>query len=572
MSLYVETRERNMNRGPTPVWRKTSRLKVKTGCTTCKLRRVKCDENRPFCKKCSGFGRKCGGYDSSVHRSEPPDNSLQPHSTVPKCQAKPLPAIIPQPIDSLHFGSEREARYFRVFRDQAAHELAGAFQLYLWNRLVLQVSQDEPFVKHAIIALGALNLAHKSRPIKASFCLRTDPRDPDDHYRFALEQYDRAVRYMRTSISDLDRDLWRALLSCLFIYCFECFQGRRDLAISNAKSGQLLVQEQIMLQARRKMKGNHQKTHFIEGTIIQAFGRLDLLILTAADTRSTAEHRGFEPEGCIFLTRMPSKFGSIYEAKNHFELLMRKIGHFMGSALETIDTRPSGASVHESEKAAQVPPGTSIYSYQGAVLRAEYLSAHAKLSADLHAWFVAFATVVHKLAGIKEEDTSWQAMARLYIHSHAHKIMLASMVSTSQMYYDDFIPDFKTIVFHASPIFHRSSKMIQPNFTFDISLKPPVAFVAFCCRDWTVRRQALALLKLPSTQQDVFWNKDMLAAQAQMIMEMEEEGLRFREMIPEKKRARTLNVDVDEVKRSANVGVVQGRGEEQVVCQKVIKW
>ncbi|KAI1757465.1 hypothetical protein F4782DRAFT_130684 [Xylaria castorea] len=33
------------------------------GCNTCRMRRVKCDNARPFCKKCIDYGRECGGYE-----------------------------------------------------------------------------------------------------------------------------------------------------------------------------------------------------------------------------------------------------------------------------------------------------------------------------------------------------------------------------------------------------------------------------------------------------------------------------------------------------------------------------
>ncbi|KAI0477009.1 hypothetical protein F4859DRAFT_70846 [Xylaria cf. heliscus] len=33
------------------------------GCNTCRGRRVKCDNTRPFCKKCIDYGRECGGYE-----------------------------------------------------------------------------------------------------------------------------------------------------------------------------------------------------------------------------------------------------------------------------------------------------------------------------------------------------------------------------------------------------------------------------------------------------------------------------------------------------------------------------
>ncbi|TQV94296.1 hypothetical protein V2A60_002668 [Cordyceps javanica] len=36
--------------------------KVKTGCITCRVRRVKCDETKPHCKRCMAYGYVCDGY------------------------------------------------------------------------------------------------------------------------------------------------------------------------------------------------------------------------------------------------------------------------------------------------------------------------------------------------------------------------------------------------------------------------------------------------------------------------------------------------------------------------------
>ncbi|KAH7309869.1 hypothetical protein B0I35DRAFT_398048 [Stachybotrys elegans] len=41
-----------------------STTRVKTGCATCRIRRVKCDEAKPSCNKCLSTGRVCDGYES----------------------------------------------------------------------------------------------------------------------------------------------------------------------------------------------------------------------------------------------------------------------------------------------------------------------------------------------------------------------------------------------------------------------------------------------------------------------------------------------------------------------------
>ncbi|KAL4920307.1 hypothetical protein BDW62DRAFT_177196 [Aspergillus aurantiobrunneus] len=43
-----------LSRGPT-----RKRLRVNTGCRTCRTRRVKCDEEKPTCRNCAKKKRLC---------------------------------------------------------------------------------------------------------------------------------------------------------------------------------------------------------------------------------------------------------------------------------------------------------------------------------------------------------------------------------------------------------------------------------------------------------------------------------------------------------------------------------
>ncbi|CAG8979869.1 hypothetical protein HYALB_00002642 [Hymenoscyphus albidus] len=53
---------------------RASKPKVKTGCQTCKIRRVKCDETKPSCLRCVKFGHQCDGY-VSKHTTKPSQGS-----------------------------------------------------------------------------------------------------------------------------------------------------------------------------------------------------------------------------------------------------------------------------------------------------------------------------------------------------------------------------------------------------------------------------------------------------------------------------------------------------------------
>lgn len=66
---------------------KTKRTtRTRTGCYTCRVRRIKCDETKPICKRCSIADKYCDGYmyqdsikrDFVLHASRPNVNEPAP--------------------------------------------------------------------------------------------------------------------------------------------------------------------------------------------------------------------------------------------------------------------------------------------------------------------------------------------------------------------------------------------------------------------------------------------------------------------------------------------------------------
>ncbi|KAM3540802.1 hypothetical protein ARSEF1564_006270 [Beauveria bassiana] len=64
------------NEGTSPPRQKRWATKTRTGCITCRIRRVKCDEAKPMCNRCMTSGRMCDGY-----KSPPQKPSKQTAST-----------------------------------------------------------------------------------------------------------------------------------------------------------------------------------------------------------------------------------------------------------------------------------------------------------------------------------------------------------------------------------------------------------------------------------------------------------------------------------------------------------
>ncbi|RDA83204.1 hypothetical protein CP532_1231 [Ophiocordyceps camponoti-leonardi (nom. inval.)] len=99
--------------------------RTKTGCLTCRKRRIKCDENKPRCKNCIKSKRECEGYNQRVVFKDPMgaqqghynpalypssmpylDDPLAPHHAKPQAQM-PLQAIAPKP-SPYSFGQQQQ--------------------------------------------------------------------------------------------------------------------------------------------------------------------------------------------------------------------------------------------------------------------------------------------------------------------------------------------------------------------------------------------------------------------------------------------------------------------------------
>ncbi|KAG9828365.1 hypothetical protein KCU68_g14165, partial [Aureobasidium melanogenum] len=57
---------------------RSARKRTKTGCLTCRKRRIKCDEGKPVCKNCMKSKRQCEGYNQRVV-FKPADFQYLPH-------------------------------------------------------------------------------------------------------------------------------------------------------------------------------------------------------------------------------------------------------------------------------------------------------------------------------------------------------------------------------------------------------------------------------------------------------------------------------------------------------------
>ena len=195
-----------------PVSRPTKRLrrwkpKVRTGCKTCKIRRVKCDERKPNCLRCESTGRSCDGYEVAVRTG----NGASSSTLLSDCSV-----ILPGP-DAGFEGDEQERRSFAFFSSHTVHEFAGFFQSDFWCHYVLQAARYEPAVRHAVIALGSLH----ERFERDDATVRRSNGNVEDG-GFALRHYNMAIGHLIQPIAKRGRQATDvAMTSCALFACFE---------------------------------------------------------------------------------------------------------------------------------------------------------------------------------------------------------------------------------------------------------------------------------------------------------------------------------------------------------------
>ncbi|KAI1034804.1 hypothetical protein LB504_004427 [Fusarium proliferatum] len=186
------------------------RTKVKTGCATCRIRKIKCDEAKPFCEKCVKTGRKCDGYESV----------FRPFSNTPQPTSKPDAAA------SGHDHAEGKPplstgdlnRYFStktIFDvELSCNEEA---------EQVLQASLTNDSIRHALLSLRALrgNLELKKEG---------DTSETDEQQRLSyndgLQQYSKALTSLASNLAYPCPDsLKSALLCCQVLISVEQVRG-----------------------------------------------------------------------------------------------------------------------------------------------------------------------------------------------------------------------------------------------------------------------------------------------------------------------------------------------------------
>lgn len=490
--------------------------------------------------------------------------------------------------------SEIENRYFRYFQETNTTGLDGTWGWSLWNSLMLQTSHQEPFVRHFIIAIGALLKSHES-----AYLAGVRPRSviipyvAKLHRSFAISKYDTAVKSMRKAISVGTSSPRQTLLGCILVVCFEMLIGNSHLAIKHAHSGTSILQQwraQTITPIQKQRPLLSPAPLIVEDEIVEAFRSLSIQITTLGDDSSATYDNKTTNYHCVTSTA-PLTCSDLRETLVYLNEIVCRIYHFITtitipSEYIAPSMRLDGVPLIEDDSVI-----TNMAIYRTAFEITETVRAQqAQFAAEIGNWMRLFKPLFESLCNKQEEDEATfscasHVAAMMQMQAIATTILAAGVLVTNEMEYDKFNSRFKELVDLAALIVKLRQQAKKSNSWvgepwIDIGLTPQLLVVVTRCRDPVIRRTAIKLLE--GWYIEGFWDPALIAQIGLFIMEVEEEGLEdvdFGEgkkyIIPERARAVISRISEDSQKRSALIQCVLksgGVGGGPVWREKYVEW
>ncbi|KAH6685421.1 hypothetical protein F5X68DRAFT_20276 [Plectosphaerella plurivora] len=226
-----------------PKLSRASNPKVRTGCITCKKRRVKCDECRPHCKNCLRMTGFCEGYAELRPRKtrpappEPPQHTWDSKTTV-VFSSRPhpgLPSGSNQPSTQ-----ETNELYFQEFVNMVRRPCFSATSHHeLWETIIPQLAFGSSTLRQAAMAIGAI-CKWNEQTRRGESCPQGLPaikaEEDKTHYLRALSHYSQSLKWQNETPSPI-----AAVFLSVLLLAFETLRGGRAAALDHVNHGLALL-------------------------------------------------------------------------------------------------------------------------------------------------------------------------------------------------------------------------------------------------------------------------------------------------------------------------------------------
>jgi hypothetical protein len=394
----------------------------------------------------------------------------------------------------------------------------------------------------------------------------------ESHYKFALQQYGKALRLMRELPPGTDSLFRNTLISCLLTTCFENYIGNQDAAIAQAQAGMnVLIQAERASSASKNIDlSYHLRALSIEeNDLFSTFARLEAFVIMFHGMYSQVPYnllRPLGPDDSASFRDMPAVFETMREARLCWDLSIKR-------ALQWRD-----AYIHHSNSSA-FDFGENIVA--DGIRKMDGFSKRLETELQLYVlakeqWLHAFQPLFNRSRnnrGSKEFLGASILMIQYIASSHSTSLQGHKYEARC----DAFLQDHITIVDLARDSLENfpsaESSPKRAVFLFDDSLVAGLFHVATRCRERDVRRRAIQLLQRHPRREGL-WDSEMAVKVSTWVMNQEEEGM-INGYVPETARLRIVNTELRLSERKAIIRcskLVEGCEERVELPEVTLTW
>ncbi|KAK1997653.1 hypothetical protein LX36DRAFT_681571 [Colletotrichum falcatum] len=506
--------------------KRASKPKVRSGCVTCKVRRVKCDERKPTCSRCEKADVECDGYikeavapkrtteqQQIIAAAQESSRKLLPRPDVPGQQgsAPILAARLPISPSFIQF-DQKDVPYFDLFRYQLIRDLGGSCQADFWSRIVLNEMTRDP-KRYGGVPPSALRPWGTPKPPLTGFLNR--------HHKAALLHHVKAVAIYRKRIqqSSSDTSPRTIIIMTLLLVAFEFIQGNMKNIDSLMGTGMRLLETKITLlhglqpgedfEVGKNYVSSRLRRCAPDDEMEDIEHLLPCLCLMAGFTHFFTSHRNsvllmnsspklqLPKPGVTGLAKLQALWGQFFT---------RTVVHLMRTVHDLLNY-----NLMDMLKAAEEQEKFVEYLGMWKGVLEAYLS-DPRLDADAR-----------------------RTLDSMQIHRLLIHIVMSCSLDRSEMMYDMFGLEFRELLDRIVRYLRDPGPISKVCFTFSEGLTSPLAIIIAKCRDHNLRMEGIHVLKNLSWRENA-WDSQALVVGKSGTVLLEERGMDENGFIPRDSR------------------------------------
>ncbi|KAF7524920.1 hypothetical protein G7054_g11273 [Neopestalotiopsis clavispora] len=464
--------------------------KTRTGCITCKIRRVKCDEARPACVRCTSTGRKCDGYPHISTIESSSSSSSSPDRTIVTIQAGPSVELFENP---------QSKRSFAFFRQRTSPQLSGFFKSEFWESLVFRVAHHESAIRYALVALGAAHEASEGRLTS-----------PSAIKAFAVEQYNLAIKELLVPLAKRGQGAVDVcLVACIMFVNFESLRGCHTAAMTHVRSGSKLLRETVY----------DQQTGQLRHSVLGPGSRADSYVLMDVIARVFIWLDG--ESGIVGGLDHPRTVKALSDQEQalrdaEYALYAKFFSNDADDGMDMFSSIEEARNIGSPQVLGDPSQTTDV------------VQTHKDYYTSLLSRFTSSLQHLKDRGGFSLRDELAMNVLHLNATSFYASFHLDYLPPDRRGRWQDLMPCFEKMVQLGDIIVSAiiaDPDLGQTRMTFcpDIGFVIPLFNVASHCKDATLRRRAISILRSVSRQEGI-WNSVACAYAAERLMQVEEQG------------------------------------------------